>query len=706
MYKRQDERRLAAGFESGAAVVWDLETGQDLAYLEGIYVTLDALGERLVAGDGASGLRVWQVEGAVVLEETPGARGRLSPDGNTLALTLETDVLLFDLGRGEVRADLLGHADVVEDLEFSSDGSQLWTASRDGTINVYDVEDGRLVARLVTFVDGTWAVVDEVGRFDASYGGEVDGLHWVFGEEIVHLEQLKDVYYEPGLLAALLGLSEEALREVTSIAEADIELAPAIEVLREPSPTDPTLEVKLVNQGGGIGAVAIYVNDREFYRDARPEGADPNAAELTVRVDVSKCLHYRPGWENTFNVVPSNADGDLKGRGGRVRVKGTQAAQQEDPRFFAVVAGVSDYAGKDIDLNFAAKDARAFGEAIRLAASRLFDEVSVQVLHDKEMPATRANVLAALEKLAEARHGDVVVLYFAGHGITADNEYFFLTQEADTLEFADGGARAAATLSGADLRQKILGQASTKVVLILDTCNAGKIIEGITGARGATAARARALDELKERAGTFVLAGSAAGTPSYESTPFGQGLLTYSLLFGMQGAALKEETKVDVQKLLDFAQEQVPKLASEVRGVQRPLIAVPKGQSFPIGRLEKADRAAIPLAKRRPVVLRTRFEVKDEQLLDDLELTAKVHEGLRAHCADPQTARFFFMDTTAMPGAYRMGGSYTVEGDKVVVDVVIRKEKEKVKEFTVEGSKSDLDRLVTDILRELAGAVG
>ena len=46
------------------------------------------------------------------------------------------------------------------------------------------------------------------------------------------------------------------------------------------------------------------------------------------------------------------------------------------------------------------------------------------------------------------------------------------------------------------------------------------------------------------------------------------------------------------------------------------------------------------------------------------------------------------------------------EGDKVVVDVVIRKEKEKVKEFTVEGSKSDLDRLVTDILRELAGAVG
>ena len=45
--------------------------------------------------------------------------------------------------------------------------------------------------------------------------------------------------------------------------------------------------------------------------------------------------------------------------------------------------------------------------------------------------------------------------------------------------------------------------------------------------------------------------GSAADAVSYEASRYGQGLLTYSLLQGMKGAALKEDQYVDVSKLFE-----------------------------------------------------------------------------------------------------------------------------------------------------------
>ena len=50
----------------------------------------------------------------------------------------------------------------------------------------------------------------------------------------------------------------------------------------------------------------------------------------------------------------------------------------------------------------------------------------------------------------------------------------------------------------------------------------------------------RALERMKDRTGTYVLAGAAADAVSYEATRYGQGLLTYGLLFRMRGPALRQ----------------------------------------------------------------------------------------------------------------------------------------------------------------------
>src|SRR5207248_3171552 len=109
-----------------------------------------------------------------------------------------------------------------------------------------------------------------------------------------------------------------------------------------------------------------------------------------------------------------------------------------------------------------------------------------------------------------------------------------------------------------------------KQVLILDTCHAGKVFEKLTEKRSVPGSQVRALERVKDRTGMFVLAGCAADSVSYETSRYGQGLLTYSLLLAMSGAKLHDREFVDVADLLGYAADKVPELARDIGDVQRP----------------------------------------------------------------------------------------------------------------------------------------
>jgi hypothetical protein len=116
-------------------------------------------------------------------------------------------------------------------------------------------------------------------------------------------------------------------------------------------------------------------------------------------------------------------------------------------------------------------------------------------------------------------------------------------------------------------------------------------------ARRTRTCQTRALDLLKDNTGFHLLMGSAADAVSFEANSYGEGLLTYALLEGMKGAALKNVVDVDVATLFDHAAERVPDLAYGIGGIQKPLPFAPSGaESFPIGEIQSADRSRIPLA--------------------------------------------------------------------------------------------------------------
>ncbi|MBA3335627.1 MAG: hypothetical protein H0T08_08470 [Acidobacteria bacterium] len=91
-------------------------------------------------------------------------------------------------------------------------------------------------------------------------------MHYSYGLEIINLEQLKEMYYEPGLLQKLLGFNRQPLRPVVAIG--NIKLQPEIlEQKIEPNTTN--LKIKLKNRGGGIGRVEVRINGSELISDAR-----------------------------------------------------------------------------------------------------------------------------------------------------------------------------------------------------------------------------------------------------------------------------------------------------------------------------------------------------------------------------------------------------------------------------------------------------
>jgi hypothetical protein len=200
-------------------------------------------------------------------------------------------------------------------------------------------------------------------------------MHWTVGVETISLNQLKDRYFDPGLLAKVLGLNKEPLRDVVGFT--DVKLFPEVESA-DAVPGRDGLQIRLKNRGGGIGRVQVFVNGKELQADARGPGVNPDAAEATLTLDLSGA-HWKPGEQNDIRIVCWNREGYLSSRGVSVAWQDSGPPEKAPPELYAIVAGISDYAAPDFRLHFAAKDATDFARALQVAGSRLFGEERVHL---------------------------------------------------------------------------------------------------------------------------------------------------------------------------------------------------------------------------------------------------------------------------------------------------------------------------------------
>ena len=252
-------------------------------------------GELLASGSVDTTIKIWQVSTGIEVRTLLGTKAvvetlSFSPDGKKLASAgYERTIRVWDLTTGKQIRELIGHSDAIVSLCFFpagkfGDGNVLASSSLDARTEIWNVSSGENLAALTVLDQSDWAVTTPEGRFDASDGG-MKLMHWVVGDEPISLEQLKDTYHEPGLLAKLLGFSkDDPLRTIVPLK--DLKLAPEITEQRiEPNST--MLTIKLKNRSG-IGPVRILVNDKLAFEDARTKELQENpfVPEAVLTVDL------------------------------------------------------------------------------------------------------------------------------------------------------------------------------------------------------------------------------------------------------------------------------------------------------------------------------------------------------------------------------------------------------------------------------------
>lgn len=233
----------------------------------------------------------------------------------------------------------------------------------------------------------------------------------------------------------------------------------------------------------------------------------------------------------------------------------TYTGDKPKPALHLFAVGVSDYPAKDLtSLSYASKDAKDFINTITTSNTDIYSNVTSSLLTDKA--ATRSGVLSGLKKLvSEADQGDVVMVYFSGHGVPDGDQFFYMTHDASAQECYNG-------VDFQAIRSPLKALTEEKkchVILFMDTCYSGAMF----GMKSNTKEFSMTVPGL---VGFY---SSTSGQQSAEIDKLQNGAFTHAILTGLKGAAKNSEGEITINRLETFIKE---KVAEDTKGKQNPIV--------------------------------------------------------------------------------------------------------------------------------------
>jgi uncharacterized caspase-like protein len=264
-----------------------------------------------------------------------------------------------------------------------------------------------------------------------------------------------------------------------------------------------------------------------------------------------------------------------------------EPATQVKPDLYIMAFGVSEYRNDQMNLNFAAKDAR---DLVRLfgAQKDSYSKVLIDTLLDHQ--ATAFNILDLRKKLLNTKVDDRVILFIAGHGLLDKNlDYYLGTHDVD---FGDPAVKG---LAYEKLEQLLDGIPARNKILLMDACHSGEIdkeevalaaapveeqkqvkfraIPGTSvqkvGLENSFELMKELFSDLRKGNGTTVISSAGGAEYAMEGAEWKNGIFTYCLLSGLKEkkADLNGDGIVMLSELQQYLTLTVPELT---QGKQRP----------------------------------------------------------------------------------------------------------------------------------------
>ncbi|MBE9245948.1 ABC transporter substrate-binding protein [Microcystis aeruginosa LEGE 00239] len=218
---------------------------------------------------------------------------------------------------------------------------------------------------------------------------------------------------------------------------------------------------------------------------------------------------------------------------------------------FALLIGVSEYSEGLRPISSAILDVEAMRRVLEHPDMGAFDQVTVLPNPDK------GSMEKAVDDLfADRQKDDLVLLYFSGHGLKAQNARFFLSTR-ETGRDQNGDFRRATALAASKLQEYITDSRSQRQIIILDCCFSGALVQGMP-----IKGELNIQEELGGK-GRAILTSSSPIEYSFESEDNDLSIYTKYLVEGIEtGAADKDgDQLISVNELHEYASERVKEAA-------------------------------------------------------------------------------------------------------------------------------------------------
>ncbi|WP_298918907.1 caspase family protein [uncultured Roseobacter sp.] len=254
----------------------------------------------------------------------------------------------------------------------------------------------------------------------------------------------------------------------------------------------------------------------------------------------------------------------------------------------AIVIGMDRFKDPELeDLSYARNDATALHNLLQGETGEQFDHVEL---------ITKGNHMAALTRIEEitagTRRDDLVLVYYAGHGLVRNQKLH--------LAFADtrAGLVHSTAMKYGNLLDVIEQAPARARLVILDCCYAG--------AAGEEAPRSALGEQLKMELGassrTLVMTSATSTQVAREEQGYRHGVFTKHLLDGLKGAADRNgDGSVDTRELFDYLEEQM-----QAEHLQKP-------QKFNFSGIGAVSLRKTGLHPHRDLARRMRKQVNDLQ---------------------------------------------------------------------------------------------
>ena len=436
------------------------------------------------------------------------------------------------------------------------------------------------------------------GYYAATPGGEkLAGWHINYGSDklagFYPFEQFRKKLYRPdvvklihdkGSVAEALKVANELLPKGTApnneaVADPDKLMPPVVELRVVDKSKLPVVRFKVSSNAGTkeqpLKSLRLFV-DGHLFNDAKAAIAFDNGVSKDER---EWTVELPPGDHQVAVLARSE---DATGLSNKVEVDCRPA--KDKPVLHVLAIGVSEYKNKALDLGCPHKDAQLLAKTFKSQCQgNLFGEVRTTVLLNKD--ATAAGIRAAIDMLrtdpqTKAKANDLVIVFFAGHGVKENEQFYLMTHEADVDDLAN------TALSGKELKSGLAGF-PCQVLLMLDACHSagfgatGKLTEKHLKPATDDASRAFTEDEV----GVAVMCAAMGNEKALERGE--NGLFTKAVVEALTANKDVPYNHVNQRQYIHHLQAFVfDKVAQDSNEEQHPFLHLPwVVESFPLRKL-------------------------------------------------------------------------------------------------------------------------